>query len=212
MSPSSPAALSCRAQEVIRWSAARTSAGGSSRPINAALPESSAHCCTRASRAAASRRFLALPGATSMTARAIAARSPPGVRRPARPSTIASAARASPGSSSAVAAAMICALSSRTIPSRSVARVPGSLASRAAARVSRSSARPRCSASAYASSSAVNSAHAAGIRAGPSGGQPGSGRRRISSAAAASLRAAMWASSRSQADSTPMSSSSLTPS
>ena len=74
MEPSSPAFFSCLAQAVIRWPAARTSAGGSSRPISAALPESSAHRCTRASRAAASRRFLALSGATSMTARAIAAR------------------------------------------------------------------------------------------------------------------------------------------
>ena len=54
--------------------------------------------------------LFALPGATSMTARVIAARSPGGVSVPARPSTIASAARASPGSSTAVADAMIAAL------------------------------------------------------------------------------------------------------
>ena len=100
MSPSSPAFFSSRAQAVIRWSAVSTSAAGSSRPIRAAFPESSAHRCTRASRAATSRRFLAFSGAASITARAIAARSPPGVRRPARPSTSASALRASPGPAS----------------------------------------------------------------------------------------------------------------
>ena len=52
----------------------------------------------------------ALPGATSITARAIAARSAGGVSRPARPSTIASAARASSGSSRQVARAMTAAL------------------------------------------------------------------------------------------------------
>ncbi len=53
MSPSSPARLSSCAQAVIRWSAASTSSGGSSRPISAALPESSAHRSTRASLTAA---------------------------------------------------------------------------------------------------------------------------------------------------------------
>src|SRR5207248_5663776 len=60
MSPSSPALRSSPAQAVIRWSAASTSSGGSSRPISAALPESSAHRSTRAVRAAFSRR----PGLT----------------------------------------------------------------------------------------------------------------------------------------------------
>ena len=87
MPPSSPACRSSRAQAVIRSSAASTSSGGSSRPISAALPESSAHRSTRANFAAVSRRSFAFSGATSITARAIAARSPPGVSRPARSRT-----------------------------------------------------------------------------------------------------------------------------
>src|SRR5271166_5100785 len=125
---------------------------------------------------------------------------------------MASAWRASPGSRFAAAQAMIHALSWRTIPSRSAVLAPGSLVSMVSAMDSRSSARPRDSASTCASSSPVNSWHAAGIRASPSGGQPGSGRRRISSATAASLRAAMCASSRSPAHSTPISSASDAPS
>src|SRR2546428_12029019 len=57
MPPPSPAAFSSRAQAVIRWSAARTSSGGSSRPIRAALPESSAHRSTRATRFARVERW-----------------------------------------------------------------------------------------------------------------------------------------------------------
>ena len=155
--------MSCRAQAVIRWSAARTSAGGSSRPISAAFPESSAHRCTRASRAATSRRFLAFSGAASSTARAIAARSPPGVSRPARPSTSASALRASAGSSTAAARAMISTFDARSVPSRNAAFVPGSLTSRSRARSSRPSAIPRDSPSSAASSVTVNSSHPAGI-------------------------------------------------
>ena len=68
MAPSSPAVRSSLAQAVIRWSAASTSSGGSSQPISAALPESSAHRSTRASFAAASRRCRAFSGATSITA------------------------------------------------------------------------------------------------------------------------------------------------
>jgi len=185
MVPSSPARFSSFAQAVTRWSAASTCAGGSSRPASAAFPESSAHRSTRASRAACSRRFFALPGATSMTARAIADRSPPGVSDPARPSTSASAARASPGSSTAVAAAMISAFSAVTIPARNAARVPGSLTSRSQASPSRSSAAPRESPSAGASSALLNSSHAAGIRAGPCTAHPRAGRRRINSATAA---------------------------
>ena len=92
MSPSSPAWRSCFAHAVTRWSAARTSAGGSSRPASPAFPLSSAHRSTRVRRAMCSRRFFAFSGLTSMTARLIAARSAPGVSDPARPSTIASAA------------------------------------------------------------------------------------------------------------------------
>ena len=94
MPPSRPAFLSSLAHAVTRWSAASTCAGGSSRPASPAFPDASAHRSTRVFSAACSRRFFALPGATSMTARAIAARSPGGVSVPARPSTIASAARA----------------------------------------------------------------------------------------------------------------------
>ena len=130
MSPSSPAWPSSFAQAVIRWSAARTSAGGSSRPISAALPESSVHRSTRMSLAAVSRRSFAFFGATSITARAIAARSPPGVSRAARSSTSASAARASSGSSRPVALAMIWALDMLMVPSSSATLVPGRWVSR----------------------------------------------------------------------------------
>ena len=81
MPPSSPALRSSLAQAVIRSSAARTSSGGSSRPARAALPESSTHRSTRANFAAVSRRSFAFSGAASITARAIAARRPPGVSR-----------------------------------------------------------------------------------------------------------------------------------
>ena len=168
MLPSSPAFFSCRAHQEIRWSAARTSSGGSSRPASAAFPLSSAHRCTRASFAAASRRFRAFSGATCITARAIADRSPPGVSRPARPSTFSSAARASSGSSSAVAHAMICTLACRSVPARNAALVPGSLTSRSRARSSIASAAPRPSASSWAISSPANSSRSAGSCAGPS--------------------------------------------
>jgi hypothetical protein len=168
MLPSSPAFFSCLAHQVTRWSAARTSAGGSSRPTSAAFPESSAHRSTRASLAASSRRLRAASGATCMTARAIAARSPPGVSVPARSRTRASAARASSGVRSRVAAAMIRACFSRRTPDRNAALVPGSLTSRWWAMSNRSDAAQADSASAGASSSGVNSSQAAGIRAGPS--------------------------------------------
>ena len=122
--PSRRAAFSWLAQESIRWPAAVTSAGGSSRPIRAALPENSAHHWTSVLLAAFSRRFLAFSGAISITARAIAARNAPGVSRPARSSTIASAARASAGSRSWVAWKMICALYREMTPFRNNAMVP----------------------------------------------------------------------------------------
>ena len=150
MSPSSPAWRSSLAQAVIRWSAASTSSGGSSQPISAALPESSAHRSTRASLAAASRRSFAFSGATSITAWAIAARSPPGVSRAARSRTLPSAARAPASSSRAVARAMSSALYRETVPSSSAAFVPGSRVCRVWARSIRAPARPRDSPSAYA--------------------------------------------------------------
>ena len=100
MPPSSPAWRSSLAHAVTRWSAASTSAGGNSRPARPALPESSAHRSTRARLAMCSRRFFALPGATCMTARVIAARSWAGVSDPAR-----SAAQITPSSSSSDAPA-----------------------------------------------------------------------------------------------------------
>ena len=99
MPPSSPACLQLlrpggdpliRREDLVR----RPAPG----PASAAFPESSAHRSTRANFAATSRRFFAFFGATSITARAIAARSAPGVSRPARSSTSCSAARASAGS------------------------------------------------------------------------------------------------------------------
>ena len=106
---------------------------------------------------------------------------------------------------------MIRALLARRVPSRNAARVPGSLTSRSQVRSSSPAAAVLDSARARASSSPVNSSHAAGIRAGPSSGQPSAGRRRMNSAMAACLRAAMWASTRSQAQIAPTSSSSLAP-
>ena len=84
----------------------------------------------------------------------MAARSPPGVSRAARSSTLSSAARASASSSRAVARAMISALYRVMMPSSSAAAVPGSRVCRVWARSTRSPARPRDSASALASSSA----------------------------------------------------------
>ena len=199
MPPSSPAAFSSRARAVIRSSAASTWSGDSSRPASAALPESSAHRSTRANLAAVSRRFRALPGAASITARAIAARSPPGVSRPARSSTSASAARASASSSRPVAVAISRALPRLTVPSRSAARVPGRWVSRCPAVPVSSPARNRDSPSAFAIWSAVNSASS------------GAGFRRESSATTASLRAAAWASTRSHPHMMPISSASETP-
>ena len=59
-----------------------------SRPIRAAFPDSSAHRCTRASRVAASRRFLALSGLTSWPAAwpaSMARSGQPGIRSRASP-------------------------------------------------------------------------------------------------------------------------------
>ena len=158
-----------------------------------------------------SRRFLAFSGLTSITARRIAARSWAGVSDPARSKTMASAARASAGSSSAVAAAMISALSWLTIPARNAALVPGRQTSSAQARSRICSASPADTPSTAPSSRAVNSCQLSGIWAGPASAQPGAGRRRTSSATAAYLPAAMAASARSRAQITPSSSSSLAP-
>ncbi len=123
-----------------------------------------------------------------MTARVIAARSPGGVSVPARSSTMASAARASAGSSSAVASAMIIALRRLRIPDRNAALVPGRLTSSSWASDTISPAPVRVSPSAEASSCAANSSPAPGSCAGPGAAAPGAGRRRSSSAAAACLR------------------------
>ena len=135
-----------------------------------------------------------------MTARAIAARSPAGVSRAARSSTSASAARASSSSSSTVAPAMISALYREIVPSSSAAFVPGRRRGRVWAMPIRLSARARDSPSAYATWSPVNSWSSS------------PGLRRASSATAASLRACAWASTRSHAHITPISSASETPS
>ena len=89
MPPSRPALRSCRAHQVIRWSAASTSAGGNSRPVKPAFPDGSAHRATRACSAACSRRLRAFSGFTAITARLITDRNPAAVSDPARPSTIA---------------------------------------------------------------------------------------------------------------------------
>ena len=193
-----------------------------------------------------------------MTARAIAARSPGRVSRPARPRTRCSAAAASPGSRTLVARAMMPALAWERIPSLSAAIVAGSRAARPRARSSSSSAAALDSPSAQDSSSTANSSHASGtgawvlpglaapsaaappagtrgaqpstpasspgtIAAQPSargvfpgpvglrGAQSSAGRRRISSAVAASLRAAACASTRAHAQITPTISSSAAP-
>src|SRR5690348_1556444 len=101
---------------------------------------------------------------------------------------------ASSGSIRAVAFAMIRALPRLTVPSASAAAVPGRWVARWPAMPISSSARNRDSPSAFAISSAVNSASS------------GSGFRRSSSATTASLRAAAWASTRSHAHSIPISS------
>ena len=163
MPPARPALPSCRAHQVIRWSAASTSAGGSSRPVRPAFPDGSAHRCTRARFAECSRRCFACSGFTCITARLIADRNPAGVNDPARSRTMASAARASAGSSSMVAAAMISALSWVRTPDRNAARVPGKLISSARPAIT-SSASPDDRASAAPSSRHTNSSHSPGSR------------------------------------------------
>ena len=78
---------------------------------------------------------------------------------PARPSTIASAARASSRSSSIVAAAMTRALSRVKIPEWQAARVPGKLVSNAAASARASAASTDDTASAALISRPTNSPH-----------------------------------------------------
>ena len=212
MLPASPAFFSCRAHQEIRWSAARTSAGGSSRPASAAFPLNP--------------RPTAAPGRPSPRPPAASAPSPARPPSPrgrsrtaARPASAARPAPAPsprppgppPGSSMAVAQAMICALACRSVPARNAALVPGSLTSRSRARSSIPSAVPRPSASSWAISSPANSSRSAGSRAGPSAAQPGAGRRRVNSASAACLREHAVASARSSAPITPASSSSLAP-
>ena len=113
MSPSSPAVPSSFAHAVIRWSAADLGPGAARSPSarRSRSPRPPLH-------PGVLRRglppFFAFFGATSITARAIAARSPPGVSRPPGPAPPASAARASSSSSSKVAPAMISALTGRS--------------------------------------------------------------------------------------------------
>ena len=126
---------------------------------------------------------------TAITARAIAARSPPGVSDPARPTTMASAARAWPGSHNPVAAAMIPAFSRFTTPDKNAALVPGKPTSRSAATPSISSAAPDPMPSAGPSSRPANSSNPSGIPDAPSTPAPAAGRRRPTSASAACLRA-----------------------
>ncbi len=212
MSPSSPAFLSSVAHQVIRWSAASTSAGGSSRPISAALPESSRHRCTRASRWACSRRLRALSGATSMTARAIAARSPPGVSRPARPSTSASAARASAGVQ--VRGGRGDDLHLRVAQRPGAERGPGAgqldlqVVGQGQHRLGLPAGLGQRVGQLGLGELLPDQRH---LRRAGSSGQPGSGRRRISSATAACLSAHAEASARSSAHSTPISSLSEAP-
>ena len=199
MSPSSPAFFSSFAKAVICWSAASTSSGGSSQPISAALPESWIHRSTRASLAAFCRRCLAFSGAAFTTARAIAARSAPGVRRAARSRTSCSAARASSGSRNAVARAMISALYREIVPSSSAAAVPGQMGFQGLGQADQ------------ALRAVAGLPQRAGHLVGGELLSGGAGLRRASSATAASLRARAWVSTRSQAHTTPISSASDTP-
>ena len=169
------------------------------------MPESSAHRSTRAVFAAVSRRCLAFSGATSITARARAERSEPGVSRPARPRIFASTARASSSSRYWVSRTISSALPRVMIPSASASSVAPSRVARCHATVSSQSAAARDSPSARASWSRVNSCTTGGIRPG-SGSNPSSGLRRNTSAIATSLRAAAWASTRSKAHTSPISS------
>ena len=104
---------------------------------------------------------------------------------------------------------MISTLECRSTPARNAALVPGSLVSRSRASWSIPSAAQRVSASAAASSVSVNSSQLPGSAS--TGSQPGSGRRRISSATAACLSAHAAASVRSSPQMIPVSSSSVAP-
>ena len=153
--PARPASAPC-AQAVIRWSAASTSSGGSSRPISAALPESSAHRSTRANppRSPALPRLLG----GGLDDRA-------GDRGPQRPRGQAGG----PVQDLLLGGAGLIGVQERggagddlrlipgDRPSSSAAAVPGRWVSRVWARPIRLSARSRDSPSAQATSSAVNS-------------------------------------------------------
>ena len=118
MPPSRPAARSSRAHQVMRWSMARTCAGGSSRPASAGVPGIFGPSFHPRVPGGVLAPVLAFRGATWATARAITWRSAPGLKVLARPRTSASAWRASSGSSSTVWRAMICTLEWRRRPSR----------------------------------------------------------------------------------------------
>ncbi len=81
--PAAPRCWSHLARAVSRASAAKTSAGGSSRPARAAFPDASSQTVTAASWRASARRRSAAPGSAARTARRSAARSCPVVHPPA---------------------------------------------------------------------------------------------------------------------------------
>ena len=169
------------------------------------MPESSAHRSTRAVFAAVSRRCLAFSGAASITARASAERSEPGVSRPARPRIFASTARASPSDRYWVSRTISSALPRVMIPSgqrvQRRAEPGGQVPRHGQQPVRRRPGLAQREGQLVPGELVHHLGHLPG-----SGSNPSSGLRRNTSAIATSLRAATWASTRSKAHTSPISS------
>ena len=118
MVPAAPRACSHLARAVSRASAVNTSAGGSSRPARAALPDASSQTVTAASARASSRRRPAASGSAARTARRSAARSCPVVHppAPARPRYRPAMPAAAPSSASTASSSANTAAFAQSIP------------------------------------------------------------------------------------------------
>ena len=211
VSAPTPARFSSRARSDSSASIAPATSASSSRAAICAFPESSARNSTCRVFAACSRRRRAFSGATCITARFTAARSAPGVIRPARSRILSSTAAASASSRFAVARWMIRTLSSRNSPRSSAAIVPDSFPARSYPVSTSTSAPHRESASVCATSVAVNSSHNPGSPPGVFASRPGAGRCPMNAATAWYRRPAAYDITRSHAATAPITSSSDAP-
>ena len=155
MVPGAPRAWSHLARAVSRASAVNTSAGGSSRPARAALPDASSQTVTAAPARASSARRPAAAGSAARTARRSAARSCPVVHppAPARPRYRPAIAAATPSSGRGASSSANTAAFAQSIPPAFNAVRTSGVRARAEARVrSRPADRPvRVSAAAISS-------------------------------------------------------------